>query len=112
LVISVAAPQRVLADQDPRRVSRTPIEAHPKEITMLLSVIDRSHGGECPACSPIKECLSTRLRGRAHDIRLLVRDDGVILQGSSHTHYVKQLAQQAVMEVTNLPVLANEIQVR
>ena len=50
--------------------------------------------------------------GRAHDIRLLVRDDGVILKGSSRTHYVKQLALQAVMESTNLPVLANEIQVR
>ncbi len=58
---------------------------------MLLSVIDRTHGGECPTCSPIKECLSTRLKGRAHDIRLLVRDDGVILRGSSRTHYVKQL---------------------
>jgi len=79
---------------------------------MLLSVIDRTHGGECPTCSQIKECLSTRLRGRAHDIRLLVRDDGVILKGSSRTHYVKQLALQAVMDSTNLPVLANEIQVR
>jgi hypothetical protein len=79
---------------------------------MLLSVIDRTHGGECPTCSPIKECLSTRLRGRAHDIRLLVRDDGVIPKGSSRTHYVKQLALQAVMDSTNLPVLANEIQVR
>ena len=78
---------------------------------MLLSVIDQTHCGECPTCRPIRECLSTRLGGRAHDIRLLVRDDGVI-QGSSRTQYVKQLAQQAVMEATDLPVLANEIQVR
>ncbi len=78
---------------------------------MLLCVIDRTHGGECPTCSPIKECLSTRLGGRAYDIRLLVQDDGVILQGYSRTHYVKQLAQQAVMEATHLPLLANEIQV-
>jgi hypothetical protein len=79
---------------------------------MLRCVIDQTHCGECPTCSPIKECLSSRLRGRTHDIRLLVRDDGVILQGSSRTHYVKQLAQEAVMEATDLPVLANEIQVR
>ncbi len=58
-----------------------------------------------------KERFSTRLRGRAHDIRVLVRDDGVMLQGSSRTQYVKQLAQEAVMEATDLPILANEIQV-
>lgn len=79
---------------------------------MLLSVIDQTHGGECPTCSPIKKCLLTRLRGRAHEIRLLVRDEGVILQGSARTHYVKQLAQQAVIEATDLPILANEIHVR
>jgi hypothetical protein len=52
-----------------------------------------------------------RLNGRVVDFRLLVRDQGLILQGHAHTYYAKQLAQQAVMEATGLPILANEIEV-
>ena len=38
-----------------------------------------------------------------------------ILRGSAATYYIKQLAQHLVreiMETTNLPILANEIEVR
>jgi len=33
------------------------------------------------------------------------------LRGRAKTYYAKQLAQHAVMEATDLPVLANEIEV-
>ena len=52
-----------------------------------------------------------RLGGRGSRLRLVVRDNGVILQGCVRTYYVKQLAQQAVMEASALPILANEIEV-
>jgi hypothetical protein len=52
-----------------------------------------------------------RLWGRVHDLRLVLRDRGLILQGRTHTYYAKQLAQHAVMEVTEVPLLANEIEV-
>lgn len=72
--------------------------------------------GECGACGPVDDRLrarvSARLGGRVPDLRLLVCDAGIILRGCSHSYYVKQLAQQAVMEESGLPVLGNEIEVR
>ena len=43
--------------------------------------------------------------------QLVVRDQGLVLRGHAHTYYAKQLAQQAVMETTSLPIQANEIEV-
>jgi hypothetical protein len=51
------------------------------------------------------------LRGRVSGLRLLLRDNGVVLQGRAASYYAKQLAQEAVMKATNLPLLANEIEV-
>jgi hypothetical protein len=51
-----------------------------------------------------------RLGARVCHLRLVVRDNGVLLQGCVHTYYAKQLAQQAVMEASALPILAKEIE--
>jgi hypothetical protein len=59
----------------------------------------------------LEERVQHRLSGRIHDLRVLVRDDGLILQGRAHTYYAKQLAQHAVMEASPLPIRANEIEV-
>jgi hypothetical protein len=55
--------------------------------------------------------LLARLGSRARHLRVVCRDDGVILKGSARTYYAKQLAQHSVMEITDLPILANEIDV-
>jgi hypothetical protein len=39
-----------------------------------------------------------QLNGRVRNLRLAVRDNGLILQGQAHTYYAKQLAQHVVME--------------
>ena len=64
---------------------------------------------ECTTC---KAQISSLLGGRIDGLRLLIRDDGIILRGRSRTYHAKQLALQAVMEATELPVVANEIEVR
>ncbi len=56
--------------------------------------------------------ISSLLGGRIDDLRLLIQDDGIILRGRSRTHHAKQLVLQAVMEATDLPIVANEIEVR
>jgi hypothetical protein len=38
-------------------------------------------------------------------------DKGLILRGYAHAYDAKQLAQDAVMVATELPILANEIEV-
>jgi hypothetical protein len=52
-----------------------------------------------------------RVNGRVRGFRLLALADGLILQGKASTYHAKQLAQHAIMEVTQLPILANEIEV-
>jgi len=36
---------------------------------------------------------------------MTVKDQGLILRGLSGTYYAKQLAQQAVMEAADLPIV-------
>lgn len=56
--------------------------------------------------------LQTRLGSRVRQLRVMCRNDGVVLRGSAGTYHAKQLAQHLVMEITDLPILANEIEVR
>jgi hypothetical protein len=55
--------------------------------------------------------LQARLGSRARNLRVVCRDNGVTLQGIVRTYYAKQLAQHSIMEITDLPILANEIEV-
>jgi hypothetical protein len=48
-----------------------------------------------------------RLNGRVRDFRLLLQDNGLILQGYAFTYYAKQLAQHAVMQATGQPYWPN-----
>jgi hypothetical protein len=56
--------------------------------------------------------IQRRLRGRVRYLRVLIRHDGVILQGQAATYHAKQLAQHAAMELGDVPILANDIEVR
>ena len=51
------------------------------------------------------------LNGRVRDFRLSIVCGGLVLEGFAQTYYAKQLAQHAVMEATELPIHANEIEV-
>jgi hypothetical protein len=55
--------------------------------------------------------IKCRLRGYVCEFRLVVLPGGLILRGRAHSYYAKQLAQHAVMEATDRPILANEIEV-
>ena len=55
--------------------------------------------------------MQRRLGNRVRDLRIIRRDDGLILQGRTNTYYAKQLAQHAAMELGNEPILANDIEV-
>ena len=41
-----------------------------------------------------------------------MRDDGLILEGHTNTYYTKQMAQHAVMRAVDLPIRANDIEVK
>ena len=59
----------------------------------------------------LESLLLRRLGSRVRDLRVILLPDGLILQGRTSTYHAKQLAQHAVMEVANLPIVANDIEV-
>ena len=59
----------------------------------------------------IEEHVRNRLIGRVRELQLLLRDQGLVLRGYTKTYYAKQLAQHVVLEMTDLPIRANEIEV-
>ena len=59
----------------------------------------------------LAEIVRNRLSGRVRAFELIMESAGLVLRGRTRTYYGKQLAQQAVMEVTSLPILANCIEV-
>ncbi len=64
-----------------------------------------------PEIEQLEARVRCRLSGRVRDLLVLGRENGLVLKGHTHTYYAKQLAQHAVMEATELPILANEIEV-
>jgi hypothetical protein len=55
--------------------------------------------------------LQSQLSGRIYDLQLILQDGMLIIRGRSHTYYGKQLVLSAVMQATDVPVLANDIEV-
>lgn len=49
-------------------------------------------------------------KGRIRDLHVVYSDDVIILQGRSRTYHAKQLAHQAVLDLTDgHPLLTNQI---
>ena len=65
----------------------------------------------CATSEHLELLVQRRLGSRVRDLRVLLRQDGVILQGRAGTYHAKQLAQHAAMELIELPILANDIEV-
>jgi hypothetical protein len=59
----------------------------------------------------IESQINRRLGGLIDDLRVIVQGEGLVLQGRARSYHAKQLALQAAMEITERPILANEIRV-
>jgi len=59
----------------------------------------------------VEQWVQRRLHGRVRQFHLSLYGAGLVLTGRTCTYYVKQLAQHAVMEFVDLPILANDIEV-
>ncbi len=62
----------------------------------------------------LAECIEghieRRASGRIRDLHVVYSEESIILQGRSRTYHDKQLAQQAVLDLTDgFPLLSNEI---
>lgn len=52
-----------------------------------------------------------RTSGRIRNAQVRLLEHGLVLTGFTPNYYVKQLAQQAILESTQMPILRNEIEV-
>jgi hypothetical protein len=58
----------------------------------------------------IEGYIERRASGRIRDLHVVYSDDAIILQGRSRTYHAKQLAQEAVLDLTDgYPLLTNQI---
>ena len=62
----------------------------------------------------IEQLVRQWLAGRAHvhELRVIVEEEGVVLEGRTTSYYAKQLAQHAALAVSRLPLRANRIEVQ
>jgi len=51
------------------------------------------------------------MSGRVSDFRVHIDKRGLVLRGRTRTYHAKQLVRQAAMEVTGMPILADEVEV-
>ena len=49
----------------------------------------------------LERSIELKAQGRIRGLRVVCRDDAIVLEGSSRTYHAKQLAQEAVLSVTD-----------
>ena len=59
----------------------------------------------------LESLLQHRMGNRVRDVRVQLYPAGLVIQGRAATYHAKQLAQHAVMELADVPILANDIEV-
>lgn len=60
----------------------------------------------------LERIVRSRISGRIRGLELVYTGEGIVLRGQAPSFYVKQIAQQALMEATDMPISKNEIAVR
>jgi hypothetical protein len=59
----------------------------------------------------LEEHVRNQVVGRVRGLTILMHEGGIVLRGQSRSYYAKQLAQHAVMAVTEVPICGNFIEV-
>ncbi len=59
----------------------------------------------------LESLMLRRLGNRVRDLRVQLLPFGLVLQGKTRTYHAKQLAQHAAMDLSDVPILANQIEV-
>lgn len=59
----------------------------------------------------LETLLQRRLGNRVRDLRVLTFARGILLQGRTDTYHAKQLAEDAALELADIPQIANDIEI-
>jgi hypothetical protein len=116
ILVPVDQAGATMPSRNPPNIGRSaPITNSPRD-----SMISASDSRKDLGCCGQGEDLAAKLQGyierkacgRIRDLQVVCRDDVIILQGRSRTYHAKQLAQEAVFDLTEgHPCLANQIEV-
>jgi CheY-like chemotaxis protein len=68
-------------------------------------------GDGCEPRPPLADLVNAVLGRRVVGLRVEVRGGGLVLHGRADSYHAKQLAQHAALAVTDLPLVANKIEV-
>ena len=71
----------------------------------------RTTGDDGHSAAPLDELVCALIGRRVRDLRIEVRGGGPVLRGRADSYHAKQLARHAAMAVTDLPLVANRIEV-
>jgi hypothetical protein len=64
------------------------------------------------ALGQLEDLLQHRLRGQVREVRVLLREGRVVLQGRAASYHAKQLAQHLLLRTLETAILVNEVEVR
>jgi hypothetical protein len=59
----------------------------------------------------IKANVRDRVHGLVSNFQVEIQDQGMVLQGRTHSYYAKQLVQHAALQAAGMPLLANRVEV-
>jgi hypothetical protein len=76
---------------------------------MATSTLTREAPKTDAIAAQIEGAVRDRLNGCVRDFRVVIRDGGIVLMGSTDSYYAKQMVQHAALAASRLPLLANEI---
>jgi hypothetical protein len=80
-------------------------------IQLLAASLQATNSSSSDQDERLEAQVLRRVGGRVRDFRVLVRHNGIVLRGRCATYHAKQVAQHTAMELTGLPILANDIEV-
>jgi hypothetical protein len=78
---------------------------------MAANTIARPHPKADETARQIETVVCDRLIGWVRGFRVVIRDGGVVLKGSTDSYHAKRVVQHAALAASRLPLLANEIDV-
>lgn len=77
---------------------------------MTTTMLDENPDSQC-LLENLENHVLSRLSGRIRGFRVQLLNGGLVLSGTTKTYHTKQVAQHLVMEMTDVPIRANDIAV-
>lgn len=69
----------------------------------------RAHDGLSELASSLLARIEARTHGQVRELRVVLADESIVIEGRARTHYAKQLAQHGALDHLSGQTLVNRI---